>query len=58
MTQQEIIDMIEAEWRDRLKAAVLDERKACSQVANKYHMPMCDTIADVIAEEILARGEE
>jgi len=32
MTQNEIIEMLEAEWRDRLKAAVLDEREACAQM--------------------------
>jgi radical SAM superfamily enzyme YgiQ (UPF0313 family) len=33
MTQDEMIEMLEAEWRDRLKAAVLDEREACAKIA-------------------------
>jgi len=28
---QDVIEMLEAEWRDRLKAAVLDEREACAK---------------------------
>ena len=35
MTQQEIIEMLEAEWRDRLKAAVLAEREACAKVCEE-----------------------
>jgi hypothetical protein len=34
MTQDEIIEMLEAEWRDRLKAAILAEREACAKVAD------------------------
>jgi hypothetical protein len=34
MTQDEIIEMLEAEWRDRLKAAVLAEREACARIAD------------------------
>ena len=30
MTQNKIIEMLELEWRDRLKAAVLAEREACA----------------------------
>jgi hypothetical protein len=40
MTQNEIIEMLEAEWRDRLKAAVLDEREACAKLAQET---ICDT---------------
>jgi hypothetical protein len=29
MNGQEVIEMLEAEWRDRLKAAVVAERAAC-----------------------------
>ena len=32
MTNSEVIEMLEAEWRDRLKAAVLAEREACAQM--------------------------
>ena len=34
MTQDEIIEMLETEWRDRLKAAILAEREACAKVAD------------------------
>ena len=30
MTKNKIIEMLELEWRDRLKAAVLVEREACA----------------------------
>ena len=30
----EDIEMLEAEWRDRLKAAVLAEREACAKIAD------------------------
>ena len=33
MTNSEVIEMLEAEWRDRLKAAVLAEREACAKIA-------------------------
>ena len=36
MAQGEIIKMLEAEWQDRLKAAVLEERKACAEVCKKH----------------------
>jgi hypothetical protein len=32
MTNSEVIEMLEAEWHDRLKAAVLAEREACAKV--------------------------
>ena len=34
MTNSEVIEMLEAEWRDRLKAAVLAEREACAKVCD------------------------
>jgi hypothetical protein len=33
-----------------------DEREACAKVADQYHIPMCETFADVIAADIRARG--
>jgi len=35
MTQNEIIEMLEAEWRDRLKAAVLAEREECAMLCEE-----------------------
>ena len=32
MTHNEVVEMLESEWRDRLKAAVLAEREACAKV--------------------------
>ena len=32
MTHQDIIKMLEQEWRDRLEAAVKQEREACAKV--------------------------
>ena len=51
MTQDEIIEMLEAECRDRLKAAVLAEREACAKIAD---------IAEPYksADLIRARGQE
>ena len=34
MNRKDIIEMLEAEWRDRLKAAVLAEREACAKIAD------------------------
>jgi hypothetical protein len=31
MNREDIIKMLEVEWRDRLKAAVLAEREACAK---------------------------
>ena len=33
------------------------EREACAMVADRYHVPMCDTAADAIAAAIRARGQ-
>jgi hypothetical protein len=33
LNQNKVIEMLEAEWRDRLKAAVLAEREACAEIA-------------------------
>jgi hypothetical protein len=50
MTQDEIIEMLEAEWRDRLKAAILAEREACAKVADIAEPYKC-------ADLIRARGQ-
>ena len=36
MTHGEIIKMLEAEWQDRLKAAVLAEREKCALRAEEF----------------------
>ena len=36
MNREDIIEMLEAEWRDRLKAAVLAEREECAKVCKKH----------------------
>ena len=36
MQNQDIMKMVEAEWKDRLKAAVEAERQACSARAHEY----------------------
>jgi hypothetical protein len=33
------------------------EREACAKVADKYHVPMCESCADAIADSIRARGQ-
>jgi hypothetical protein len=49
MTHSEIVEMLEAEWRDRLKAAVLAEREACAKIADIAEPYKC-------ADLIRARG--
>ena len=39
MTNSEVIEMLEAEWRDRLKAAVLAEREACAKIVEESSLP-------------------
>jgi len=62
MTQIKIIEMIEAEWRDRLKAAVLAEREACAKLVEglppvgEYRQLERATFKDA-ATAIRARGE-
>lgn len=34
------------------------EREACAMVADRYHVPMCDTAADAIAAAIRAREQK
>jgi hypothetical protein len=47
MNNKHTIEMIEAEWRDRLVAAVKEEREACARIAashkaNFLHDDHCD----------------
>ena len=62
MTQGEIIEMLELEWKDRLKAAVLAEREACANVCKSIDMEAFGVlpvrtvmITNHCAEAILAR---
>ena len=59
MTQDEIIEMLEAEWRDRLKAAVLDEREACAKVCDvlAVHPEYASSITKLAAQAIRNRGQ-
>jgi hypothetical protein len=64
MNNSEVIAMLEAEWRDRLDAAVLAEREACAKVADQisdkyslgYYGSEVDAI-DEVADAIRARGD-
>jgi len=65
MTHNEVIEMLEAEWRDRLKAAVLAEREACAVFAEESFCgcgrSSCidgDLRAHNIAISIRSRGQE
>jgi len=59
MTKDEIIEMLEAEWRDRLKAAVLDEREACANICETLELPdWPDKVRQPLAQAIRARGHE
>jgi hypothetical protein len=66
MTQHQIIEMLEAEWRDRIKAAVLAEREACAQILANTDLsglrdhPLQNWVAGMLFEfikAIRARGE-
>jgi len=58
MTKDEIIEMLEAEWRDRLKAAVLDEREACANICEQLPLPEWpNNIRQPLAQAIRARGQ-
>ena len=56
MTHIEVVEMLEAEWRDRLKAAVLAEREACAEVG-KYALPNHSDLGLVVEAAIRARGQ-
>ena len=54
----EVIEMLEAEWRDRLKAAVLAEREACAKVCEDIgRAEEMQAIGNDYAEAIRARGQ-
>ena len=38
MTYIEVVEMLESEWRDRLKAAVLAEREACAMMCEEFDL--------------------
>ena len=52
MTNSEVIEMLESEWRDRLKAAVLAEREAILDLVDGYAKSNTD-----LADAIRARGQ-
>ena len=56
MTHIEVVEMLEAEWRDRIKAAVLAEREACAEVG-KYALPNHSDLGLVVEAAIRARGQ-
>jgi hypothetical protein len=39
-----------------MRHAMAIECQACAAIADKYHTPMCDGVADLIAAEIRARN--
>lgn len=41
---------------ETLKTAVAAEREACAQIADQYHIPMAETFADAIAQDIRNRA--
>ena len=71
MTHNEVVEMLEAEWRDRLKAAVLAERDACAKIcvdeswrlkkiAFEHENLQANSAAiraSILAEMIRARGQ-
>jgi hypothetical protein len=58
MTNTEVIEMLEAEWRDRLKAAVLAEREACIQIVENEAFQYASPVwAFEIVNDIKARGQ-
>ena len=58
MTNSEVIEMLEAEWRDRLKAAVLAEREACANICEALELPEWpNKVRLPLAQAIRARGQ-
>jgi len=58
MTNTEVFEMLEAEWRDRLKAAVLAEREACVQIVENEAFQYASPVwAFEIVNDIKARGQ-
>ena len=64
MNREDIIEMLEAEWRDRLKAAVLAEREACAKIVEESSLPdaysqecMPDIANDIRARDYKQDGQ-
>ena len=56
MTRDDIIRMVEWEWRDRLAAAVAAEREACAKVCEEWGA--WNNVAADCAAAIRARGDK
>jgi hypothetical protein len=56
MTQDEIIEMVEQEWRDRLESAVKAEREACAKLIESHGPTLANGF--MLTEAIRARGQE
>jgi len=48
----------QAHWTEYEHSIAAAEREACAKVADQYHIPMCETFADMIAAEIRQRGTQ
>ena len=57
MTHQDTIKMLEQEWRDRLEAAVKQEREACAKICSDMHTEGDDNTG-FAADTIRARGQQ
>jgi hypothetical protein len=50
---------LEIRWiENRIAQVIAAEREACAEIADHYHVPMLDTVADIIAAKIRARGKQ
>ena len=59
MSKSQIIEMIEAEWRDRLIAAVLAEREACAHFIEHEYVRQFERPWRVdLSAAIRARGDK
>ena len=59
MNREYIIEMLEAEWRDRLKAAVLAERESCIKIVKNEAWQYTSPVWAVeIINDIRDRGQE
>jgi hypothetical protein len=45
-------------WQIECQSQVEIEREACAKIADRHHVPMCESCADAIADSIRARGQE
>ena len=53
---QEMRDAFDAVCKGRVEAAVKAEREACAKVCDEYTGPDYDTVSDILAGSIRARG--